>query len=108
MVTTQFQCSRKVAKSKILKEGLVNISLETMSSQLAPELMGSLAMEETNSKDFFAKTNLDETSDHSEDEAESPVMGDTICEAGKYKGKKSLTDIYREDKSYVQWVRMST
>ena len=57
-----------------------------MRSQLAKELMENLLEGE-----FYAKNNLDEASETSADEAECPIMGHEMVEAGKFKGKKTYT-----------------
>lgn len=80
--------------------------VETMSSQLARELMEDLAQQEAATPaEVYANSNMDEESDHSEDEAESPILGHEMCEAGKFKGKKDYMTVYLEEKSYVQCVR---
>lgn len=64
-----------------------------MTSQLAKELMEDLLQEETNPTEFFATSRLDKESDYSEDEAESPWMGTDMCEAGKFKNKKTIENL---------------
>ena len=94
-----FQCSRHPVDKR--KSQVIVV----MTSQLAKDLMEDLMQEETTPNDFFASSRLDEASDYSEDEAECPLMGTDLCEAGKFKGKKSYAQVYREEKSYVQWIR---
>ena len=48
---------------------------------------------------------LDEYSDTDQDDSGLELDGRTMMDIGKFKGQKTLAQVYTDDKSYVQWVR---
>ena len=48
---------------------------------------------------------LDEYSDTDQDDNGLELDGRTMMDMGKFKGQKTLAEVYTDDKGYIQWVR---
>ena len=98
-----FQCSSLV---RALEGVESNFRHEAMpKSPLAKALINELQAAEVNQEVTYVGTQIDQVPDISEDEGDCPISGEEMIQAGKFKGKKTMSEAYTEDKTYINWVR---
>jgi hypothetical protein len=98
-----FQCSSLV---RALEGVESNLRHEAMpKSPLAKALINELQAAEVNQEVTYVGTQIDQVPDMSEDEGDCPISGEEMIQAGKFKGKKTMSEAYTEDKTYINWVR---
>eukprot|EP00435_Cladocopium_sp_Y103_P075981 s11_g71.t1 len=98
-----FQCSSLVRVLECTVNGIRPIAMPK--SPLAKALINELREAEGNQEVTYVGTQIDQVMDLSEDEGDCPISGEELIQAGKYKGKKTMSEVYVEDKLYINWVR---
>ena len=94
-----FQCSSLV---RALEGVESNLRHEAMpKSPLAKALINELQAAEVNQEVTYVGTQIDQVPDMSEDEGDCPISGEEMIQAGKFKGKKTMSEAYTEDKTYI-------
>ena len=98
-----YQCSSLVRALGCTVSGIQPIAMPK--SPLAKELLNELKEAETHQEVTYVGTQIDQVPDLSEDEGDCPISGEELIQTGKYKGKKTMCEVYMDDKSYINWVR---